>query len=372
MVHILMTVPLSHIKYNDDAFIAHIFPHVFVEHNTMPLKHNNKQTNGPSEGNVNNNNNKNKNKQGSKRGNKRLPVLPEVLRIQLSAAEKLVHEYYALREASRAFKPSPEQIEALKDYMAKGYVLVNRALEGRNDNLDWRSLTDLCSVPHIHAKHMSVKGLVELVKQADDSILRNIKHLDAVLAAAPKTTAASTLVFRGVTDEFAETVMRLTPGESITTHGFLSTSLDPGVSRKFFQFNDKGCMMIIAVPRGTPYVIVDHVVADDSLWELEVLMARGATLTVRWTQDIPDFSVLRLIKKRPPPPPLDDGPHGHDKTHDLDKTHDARAKSTVRGSIRVVCLDLVVAQHPTIPESAFPPSTGLRIIIEPWQVAYED
>jgi hypothetical protein len=277
----------------------------------------------------------------------------------MNAAEKLVHQYSALRDASRAFKPSADQMEALHDYMQSGYILANRALEDRNNDLDWGLLVDVCNVPH--AKHMSVEGLLELVKMADHRILRNIEHLDAVLAAAPKTTASSTLVFRGVTDDLAEKVMQLTAGASITTHGFLSTSLDPGVSRKFFQFSDKGCMMIIAVPRGTPYVIVDHVVKNDSLWELEVLMARGATLTARWTQDIPDFSVRRLLTKNPPP-------NNVAKPQDDDEV---RAKSIVRGNITVVYLDLVGIEPKAIPKSAFPPG-GPRIIIEPWQLKNHD
>lgn len=151
--------------------------------------------------------------------------------------------------ASAADPVNSDQAAALKHYTAAAYRAINGHLRGGK-------------VP----------------SEADKS---TIGHLDSLLGAA--SLPADTTVYRGLGSLAVQQLFgptgKVKAGQIIEDPGFLSSTTDENVSRRFFAINPaKNILMKINAPKGSSALDVSKYSDDPS--EKEVLIARGARLKV--------------------------------------------------------------------------------------------
>lgn len=258
-----------------------------------------------------------------------------VLADQQRVASKLAATYVACRMASsKAWgKLSEDQRIALLRYRSSGFDLLNRLLRNETDRNDqgmqwftvkawltqpigaerwaWHPTNETRWVSNRMLDSMALPALPMLIRRVEQEAVRCATALDDLFAkVAPRTTLPMT-VFRGVRGEFASRLLALKRKERLSEHGYLSTTVSPQVARSFMgstlpskkkpkknkgstessprsgdEDNDdppgKSCMMLLRLPKGTPFIFLDSISGDknDRPWEMEMLLPRGLTLEV--------------------------------------------------------------------------------------------
>lgn len=148
---------------------------------------------------------------------------------------------------------------------------------------DSRASTSQLDIDKDTLFQLSISSLPRLYDMYSASIRERIIALDSIFdEGVARTTQRDVVVYRGVGDE----LKHRKSGEIITEHAFMSTSLNPYVSRMYMR--DGGTLMSIVVPKGTPFTMMEK---EYGLVELEMLFPRGARLCVDEVTSIYDIRI---------------------------------------------------------------------------------
>jgi hypothetical protein len=234
------------------------------------------------------------------------------------------------RKAAQAFVKSlsPRDKSTLRYYQNIGYGVLNQVLYDK-----WALKTvrlhqavdavkgeegEQGSMSEDDARYTAFDEFVRRVAcRLPSQLLSRIRDLDDMFAKAPRTTKPMT-VYRGVAGAYASSLSKVRVGRTIDMDTYLSTSFNPTVSYEFTGIKH-ALLMVVEVPKGTPYVYMDA--AMGRVWESELLLPRGCRLQVtarhasrvdptqRWgekrVRTVPVMSVSLTWAPTPAPAALD-------------------------------------------------------------------
>lgn len=185
----------------------------------------------------------------------------------LSEADEWASQY---QEWGASLKPIER--ETLGYYRGSGYHDINGVLrEGKlNDS------GEFADVP--------IRELRKQVKTMDAAIERSIVDRDVV-------------AYRGTTTDWLGDVDGLA-GTIIHDKGFVSTSLDSDIGRKFVGYKEEenlsAALMEITIPKGSRAAYLDTLNANSKPWERELLLPRGSSFRV--TESVVAENGMRIIR----------------------------------------------------------------------------
>ena len=131
--------------------------------------------------------------------------------------------------------------------------------------------------------HYSAINAVCYSGTAGSPVDRYIAPLDSAIAAAPPLESP-TMLYRGVSGDYATTLSHLSEGDVFSSRAFTSTSIDRDLASSFTREDKNPLVLSIEAPTGTPGLSVggffESVYSDDQYNEGEFLMPRGTKFEV--------------------------------------------------------------------------------------------
>ncbi len=188
-------------------------------------------------------------------------------------ADKFGEEHYA----GWAKGLAPRHIDAISNYKDAGYQLVNSYARG-----SFRPPT----------------------QASENHIKDNVKHLDEVVATAPRTPEDLT-VWRGIHKDLKDAFV---PGDTFVDHGFVSTSLRASIASSAHAYNKDGTVVKIHVPAGSPGAYIDAAAhsCPGNKCENEFLLPRGSKFKINGISDGGAYGQIVHASLLPPDRPADE------------------------------------------------------------------